>query len=103
MQWLAEPRAAAGWAAEGGLVSLHGSVTGYPAAYGAVPAQVRARTGTTYDLSDRLSGPLAGGDGSRGLSWVLQRFLADLGRRPSGGSAVSSALRRLRESAGPAR
>jgi alpha-glucoside transport system substrate-binding protein len=107
MQWLAEPRAAQGWAAEGGFVSLHGTVAGYPEAYrgpvAGIPGQVRAGSGTTYDLSDRLSGPLAGGDGTRGLSWVLQRFLGDLGRRSSTGAAVTSALRRLRETAGPAR
>lgn len=107
IEWLAQPRAAQGWAAEGGFVSLHREVRRYPPAYrdtfGTIPTEVRVTSGTTYDLSDRLSGRLAGGDGTRGLSWILQRFLSDLGRPVTRPAAVATAMRRLAGTAGPSR
>lgn len=81
IDWLAGPDAAAGWARAGGFVSLLPAVTDYPAVYRDLPARVRTGPALGYDLSDRLTGRLAGGDGRRGLSWVLQGLLRGLGRR----------------------
>jgi alpha-glucoside transport system substrate-binding protein len=97
IEWLALPEAAQKWAETGGFVSLLREVDGYPASYGAkLLDQVRSGDAGElgFDLSDRLLGPLSGGDG-RGLWRLLQRFLAELGRGGDPALAVEETVARL--------
>ncbi|WP_327104529.1 hypothetical protein [Nonomuraea glycinis] len=84
VHWLTSPRPPGGdrsdtqeaWAAEGGFLApyIDASISP-PALRGAARDLAGVRTGQ-YDLSDRLTGPLAGGDG-RGLWRILtELFIA---------------------------
>lgn len=69
----------------------------------ALAQQVRTGTGLQFDLSDQLTGPLSGGDGS--VSWtILQDFFADVTRpAPDISAAVRRAVRRYTTAAGEKR
>lgn len=102
VEWLARAEAARDWAAAGGFVSLRSDVDEYPPQYRPeLLDQVRnGEAGALgFDLSDRLGGPLSGGDG-RGLWRLLQRFLAELGRGGETDRAVDDTVRQLVAAAG---
>jgi alpha-glucoside transport system substrate-binding protein len=100
LAWLADPAAAAIWAARGGFISPLAAVG--PGAYGAdfqayypdsLLAAVRHEDGSPplFDLSDQLTGGLEGGDGQG--SWrILQDFFAQVGRGGDVGAAVEVAV-----------
>jgi alpha-glucoside transport system substrate-binding protein len=97
LAWLADPAAARIWARQGGFISPLKAVGSD--AYGSdfqpyypdnLLADVRHEDGSPplFDLSDQLTGGLAGGDGQG--SWrILQTFFARVGR----GGEVSGAVR----------
>lgn len=108
LAWLADPAAARIWAAQGGFISPLTTVG--TDAYGAdfrpyYPAEmlaaVRHEDGSPplFDLSDQLTGGLAGGDGQG--SWrVLQDFFARVGRGGEIGAAVADAVEQFVTAAG---
>lgn len=77
VEWLTGPdatRQMGKWAAKGGFLSVRPSVDAYPGPLRALAAELRPPTNPltpiAFDLSDRLDGSLAGGNG-RGLWRVL--------------------------------
>ncbi len=83
IEWLASPDAAATWAAEGGFLSVDGRVRGYPTELRAGPLVEDVSRGSgdggsvTFDLSDQLSGRLAGGEG-RGIWKIFEEFFVEV-------------------------
>lgn len=89
------------WAAAGGFLSLNPQVQGYPPELQGLAQEVRGDI--EFDLSDRLTGGLAGGNG-QGLWRVLTELFAKVtvDRReplPAADSAVE-ALKVLSEAGG---
>ncbi len=88
------------WAAAGGFLSLNGAVTHYPPAMRGLAAELAGEI--EFDLSDRLTGALAGGDG-QGLWQVLtDMFVAvtvDRTRADQAAGTAVAALKRLSEAA----
>ncbi|MFF5209590.1 hypothetical protein [Streptosporangium sp. NPDC000396] len=63
------------WAAAGGFLSLNKSVRGYPQPVRGLVPELERDDSIEFDLSDRLTGGLAGGDG-QGLWRVLTELFA---------------------------
>jgi alpha-glucoside transport system substrate-binding protein len=105
LRWLASPAAARIWAARGGFISPLADVGA--AAYGRrfrpyYPGQrlLEARQATgLFDLSDQLTGKLAGGDG-RGSWQIMQDFFVSAGRGDDLQQAAASTVERLAADAG---
>ncbi|WP_326822198.1 ABC transporter substrate-binding protein [Streptosporangium sp. NBC_01639] len=81
------------WAAAGGFLSLNKNVHGYPAPIRDLAAELEESV--EFDLSDRLTGGLAGGDG-QGLWRVLtDLFIAVAVNGQPSGDAAESAMRAI--------
>jgi alpha-glucoside transport system substrate-binding protein len=101
IDWLRSPEAAQIWAAEGGFLSINDRGAGYPPGLNARPLIEQVRKGSgdggtvTFDLSDQLSGRLAGGEG-RGTWKIFKDFFTAVAvERSAVGPAADRAVAAL--------